>query len=90
VNHPYLLAFEVAIQPEQDYEDLDAEWRTVTAKDLADLKRLLAPSLSWCLLAVHHINDEDAFTLTDVIWNMATDKAAYSDDIATASFARQL
>ena len=87
MNHPYLLAFDVGIQPLEDYEDL--EWRTVTARDLADLGRLLSPSLSYCLLAVHHISDEDSFTLTDLIWRMSQSLVPYSDSLATESFARQ-
>ena len=87
MNHPFLLAFEIGVQPEQDYEDM--EWRTVTARDLADLERLLAPGLSSCLLAVHHISDEDSFALTDLIWRMSQSLVPYSDSLATESFARQ-
>lgn len=88
-NHPNLLAFEVLVQPDVAHEDLDATYHFITAKDLSQLRHILSKRRHWCVLAVHHVSDEDGFLLTDVIWNMATDKAAYSDEIATDSFARQ-
>lgn len=88
-NHPHLLAFEVMAQPDEPYEGEEPRYHTVTAKDTAELTRLLGPGSPWCIVAVHHISDEDNFTITDLVWHINSSPTPYDDRIAHESFERQ-
>jgi hypothetical protein len=85
-NHPRLLAFELTVQPDEPYEDHDPTYPTTTAANLAELRRLVSPLTDWTILAVHHISDEDAFTITDILWDFKSSLDPYDDRIAELSF----
>lgn len=89
MNHPHLLAFEVMAQPDEYDADEEPRYHTVTARNTAELTRLLGRDSPWCILAVHHISDEDDFTITDIVWNINNDLTPYDDHIAELSFERQ-
>lgn len=84
MNHPSILAFGYSYLPTGADEP---SYAIVSASSLKGFQALTYDLDSVVLRDVHHVSDQDSFTLTDIIWNGDHVEFPYRDEIAENSWA---